>query len=600
MNSIKKNLSSITVKTSEFFTIFQYSLSLLFSSSPFLSAMFILLVIIQGIMPTFSVIVGISMGNSIQSGNTDHIFQILVLWVITFVLPGVLAPVVSTMQSILNQRATFLTQQKIMLASSKINNMKIFENETIHNDFENLSREASNKPLNLLINLIDIFRDTITLISLSIVLSSVIWWMPFALLFPAFPVALTVSKSQKDIFKAFADQGRASRLIKYYISVLISPHLLKEIKIYGLSGFFMEKHKENYNSLETELNRIRKKQIKRPQIWNLLYFASALLVMYKFSEYLSAGRVSSGELLGVIQSVTYFAFTCQWGVYSLAYISVCFEFFRRLHHVENVAFSSEQGNTCIKKIPADKTIRLENISFAYKNNDYVLDGITFDINPGEKIALVGENGAGKSTLVKLICRLYEPDKGRITYNGIDIRNYDINSWRKNISAVFQDFGQYVLSIEENITIGDLDNAHNPERLRKACEDANFNLPPKISLHTLLGKEFSGHELSGGQWQKLALARALFSSERKLLVLDEPTSAMDPRVEADLFSKFNKLTKDRTSIIITHRMGSVKNVDRVIVLKNGKLIEQDSPDQLLKKKGEFYELHRIQTDLYKNR
>lgn len=581
-------------KLAEFIHLLHYSLSLIFSSAPLLSAFFVLLVIVQGLIPSLSVLIGMALGNTIGQGSYQYTLFLTIAWVLTFTLPGILSPIVSMIQSILNQKATFLTQQRIMLAAAKIDDLKVIENEKIHNDFEALSKEASNKPLNLLINLVDIFRDAITLFSLSIVISNIIWWLPFALLFPLFPVALSVAKSQKDIFKAFSEKTKPSRLIKYYLSVLLNPQLVKEVKLFNLSRFFMGKHKENFVELEKDLNQIRKTQLLRPQKWNLLYLISASVVMISFSGSIANGEFSTGQLLGVIQSITYFGITCQWGVYSLAYISVCFEFFKRLYNVEKISLDLADKGT--ENLPANQLIKFENVCFAYNNERNILNNVSFEIKAGEHIALVGENGAGKSTIIKLLCRLYTPTSGRITMGGVDINQIDIQQWRANLSAIFQDFGKYILTIEENIQLGAVD-LKEINAVQQACVKAGFTLPNGIEFNDLLGKEYSGTELSGGQWQRLAIARALYSQQSQIVIMDEPTSALDPRIEASFFERFNQNLQDKTSIVVTHRLGTLKNVDKIIVLKNGEVVEQGSPAELVNQNGEYAELLNIQKAIW---
>ncbi len=253
-----------------------YSASFLFSSSPLLSIFFVFLITIQGLLPTISVFIGMKLGNMVASGETTHLFFVSLLWVFSFVLPGVVAPISSTLQSILNQKATYLTQRKIILSATKIPDLKILEDQDVHDKFESLSREASNKPLNFLVTIVDLFRDIITLSSLSLLISSIAWWMPLALLFPAFPVALSVAKSQKDIFIAFSGMSKVSRLIKYYINTLLSSSTAKEIKVFRLFNFFSTKHAQSFTDLEEELNKIRVKQIRRPQKWNVFYLCCIL------------------------------------------------------------------------------------------------------------------------------------------------------------------------------------------------------------------------------------------------------------------------------------------------------------------------------------
>ncbi len=581
-------------KYQDFAKLFKYSLSLLFSSSPVLSLVFVTLVIVQGIMPSLSVLIGIHLINAVGAYSQHYIFLTCLVWVATFVFPGILAPSVSTLQSILNQKATYLTQKRIMTAAERLDDLKLIENEKIHNDFEALSREASNKPLNLLINLVDILRDAITLISLSIIISTIIWWLPLVLLFPLFPVALTVSKSQKDIFIAFAEKSKASRLIKYYISVTLNTQLAKELKVFNLYSFFIDKHKVFFSELENELNSIRKKQIMRPQKWNLLYLLLASSVMYWFSTFISEGKISSGELLGVIQAITYFALTCQWGVYSLAYLSVCFEFFRRLYDIE---LMSSQERIQGKNLPEDQTIEFHEVSFGYNDTTEVVSDLSFKIEAGQHIAIIGENGAGKSTIIKLLCRLYTPTSGKITMGGTDINDIDIYKWRENISAIFQDFGHYCLTVKENIVLGEINNPNDDKRLKDACEKSSFTLPHGMDYTTFLGKEYSGAELSGGQWQRLAIARALYSKNGQILIMDEPTSSLDPRVEAEFFRCFIDCAKDRTSITVTHRLGSIRNADIILVIKNGTLVESGTPNDLLKLGGEYFDLLTIQRETW---
>ncbi len=249
------------------------------------------------------------------------------------------------------------------------------------------------------------------------------------------------------------------------------------------------------------------------------------------------------------------------------------------------------------ELPKDKTIRFENVSFAYHSGKNVLKNISCTIKARDKIALVGENGAGKTTFIKLLCKIYQPTTGRITIGNVDINDIKDEAWMKYLSVVFQDIGKYVLSIEDNIYIGDIDNTGDKTLLKNTCQNADFQLPTGASFTTLLGKEFDGTDLSGGQWQRLAIARALYFKDSQLVIFDEPTSSLDPRVEAKLFENLETLSHGKTSIIITHRMWGTRNVSHVILLKNGKILEQGSPSMLLNQKGEYYHLINLQKQLY---
>lgn len=575
--------------------LIRYSLSLLLRTSPWLSCGFLLLISLQGLMPTVSVMTSIKLGNIISSPDHNGLSMVAVLWALTFVIPGILAPVISTLQSVLNSQATYLTQRKIMEAACRIDDMQLIESPAIHDDLEVLSREAAHRPLNLLVNLVDIFRGTLTLVSLSVVLAGVVWWLPLAFLLPLVPVTFAVAYSQMDIFRAMLGKGMSARLIKYYLSVVLDVKVAKEIRLFNLSQFFLNKHQQAFTELENELNQVRRTQLMRPQPWNLLYLLVALGVMFWFVQYLSAGKISVGGLLGTIQSISFFGLSCQWMVYSFANVGVCFGFFARLKDLESVGMPSAVVTTGTVLAAVDE-ITFENVSFSYKEGHNVLQNINFTLKAGEHLAIVGENGAGKSTLIKLLCGLYRPTSGRIMCNGIDISEIEPVVWRKKLSAIFQDFGHYNLTVQENVTFSLSPCNENESKFNDACSRAQFIIDQSFDGNTLIGKEFDGIDLSGGQWQRLALARAFYSSS-ELIIFDEPTSAMDPRVEADIFRHFSTLVQGKTSVMVTHRLGVVKYASTMIVLKNGEIIERGTPDNLIHKKGEYYHLLKLQKDQY---
>lgn len=572
-----------------------YSISLLLRSSPALSFIFMALITLQGLLPTLSVMASIQLGNILSSNDHTTLKTIAALWVLTFVIPGILSPVISTLQSILNSKATFLTQRKIMEAACRINDLMLIESPDLHDDLEVLSREAAHRPLNLLVNLIDIFRGTLTLLSLSLVLASVVWWLPIAFLIPLIPVTFAVAYSQIDIFKAMLGKGMSARRITYFISVLLDVKLAKEIRLFNLSNFFLDKHQQAFIELEDELNKVRKKQLIRPQPWNLFYLLCALGVIFWFVNYLTTGKISVGGLLGTIQSISFFGLSCQWMVYSFANVGICLNFFARLKSLEKVADAPQQQVEEEWLEPIDE-IRFEDVSFAYQAENFVLKNVSFTLRAGDHLAIVGENGAGKSTLIKLLCRLYHPTSGRITCNGTDISHIDIKQWRNRLSAVFQDFGHYNLSIKENVTFTHDSTPEIEQAFLDACAKARFSIDTITAPDTIIGKEFAGTELSGGQWQRLALARALYSSG-ELIILDEPTSSIDPRVEAEIFRQFSSLVEGKTAVMVTHRLGVVKHASFLIVLKKGEIVEQGTPRELEQSRGEYYSLLSLQREQY---
>jgi len=255
----------------------------------------------------------------------------------------------------------------------------------------------------------------------------------------------------------------------------------------------------------------------------------------------------------------------------------------------------------VKPIPLTKEISAENLSFTYPGNKIsTISNISFRIKKGEVVALVGPNGAGKSTLVRLLCRLYDPDSGTVKYDGSDIRHMDPEEYRKQFSVIFQDFMLYNLSAGENIRLGKINSANNDEKIKQSASDTGVhtlidNLPN--GYNTLIGNLFDeSRELSWGEWQKIALARALYR-DAPVLILDEPSSALDAETEYEIFSRFREIVKGRTSVLISHRFTNVSLSDRIIVLDKGTITEEGTHEELMKRGGMYFTMFTKQSSRF---
>jgi ATP-binding cassette subfamily B protein len=253
-------------------------------------------------------------------------------------------------------------------------------------------------------------------------------------------------------------------------------------------------------------------------------------------------------------------------------------------------------------VPLRTGFVFENVGFRYPGSEtWAVRGLGFTLAPGERIALVGENGAGKTTLVKLLARLYDPSEGRILLDGVDLREYDVDSLRRNVGVIFQDFVRYDFRLKENIAVGDIERVENEPLIESAAQRSLADtvaarFPERYGK--MLGRRFEGGvDLSGGEWQKVALARA-YMRDAQLLILDEPTAALDARAEYEVFLRFAELTAGRMAVLISHRFSTVRMADRILVLQGGRLVEQGTHEALVEARGLYAELFQLQAAGYR--
>ena len=377
----------------------------------------------------------------------------------------------------------------------------------------------------------------------------------------------------------------------------------KELKLFGLASFLVNRYKRISHVLHHETVGLQRDKLFAGGVLTLLgtvgYYGSYAWAIYETIH----GPFSVGDLTVLTGAIAGASTSIQSVFTSFSSIANQALFLTDLLHFFAV---KPQVATKANAIPAPRAIQsgfeFRDVSFAYPNSGRrVLNNINFRLEPGQRIALVGENGQGKTTVVKLLTRLYDPTEGQILLDGIDLREYDLESLWKNIAVIFQDFTRYEMTVSENIAVGQIEETANPFRIRSAATKSNaekfIRRLPK-GFDQVVGCKFDGGvDLSGGEWQKLALARA-YLRDAQLLVLDEPTAALDARSEHEVFERFAELTKGKMAMLISHRLSTVRMADRILVLENGNIAEQGHHDQLLATSGRYAQMFELQAASYR--
>ena len=404
--------------------------------------------------------------------------------------------------------------------------------------------------------------------------------------------------TRKNYVKLDMEKAPIERRTSYLLNLVEDFSFGKEIRIFGIRSWIIEKVRYYLN--ESDL--FYKKQMGEEM--KAQYFAAVINMILEIVSYITigwkvlAGAIGIGDFSMYISAMASFTSAMTDVMQSILDMKQFSGYYDALEQYMNIPSTMYEGK---KEAPTSfHTLTFENVSFKYwGQNTYALKNISQVIRFGEKIAIVGENGAGKSTFIKLICRLYEPTEGRILLDGTDIREYSYESYIKLIGAVFQDFRLFSFSMRENL-IFDKKGVSDRE-LIKLLEESGLNAKLEAidyNLDRSIYKNFdeTGFEPSGGEGQKIAIARAIFK-DAPIVVLDEPTSAMDPRAEYELYQRFHKMVEGKTAFFISHRMSSTKFCDRIIVIDRGKMIEQGTHEELMGANGNYAELFRMQAQFY---
>lgn len=537
----------------------------------------------------------------VQSGHLDRVALLLVVEFILAVLSDILGRVVSLIDSLLSERVTNASSVRLMEHAATLD-LEDFEDAEFQDQLERARRQSSGR-MTLMTQLFGQAQDIVTVASFAAGMIVYAPWLIAFLLLALIPAFLGEAHFNAQSYSLDFRRTPERRELDYVRQTAASAETAKEVKIFRLNQFLIDR----YRQLSAELYAANRQIAVRRAGWGGLFTAIGTIGYYCAYAYIVWQTVMGGLTVG---DLTFLAGSFRRlrnllegllaGFSSTAsqalYLNDLFSFFEISPEIHSPA------NPRPFPHPIRQGFLFENVGFRYPGAErWAVRHLEFTLHAGEVLALVGENGAGKTTLVKLLTRLYDPDEGRILLDGHDLREYDLEALRSNMGVIFQDFVRYHLTAADNIAVGRIEARDDQLRVERAARESDADdvisrLPG--GYDQMLGKRFrKGVELSGGEWQKMAIARA-YMREAEVLILDEPTAALDARSEFEVFRRFKELSAGKTAVLISHRFSSVRMADRILVLADGKVEASGTHDELMTQSGRYAELFELQAAGYR--
>ena len=581
---------------------------LVWHTSPSLTVTNILLRIIRSALPLAILYTGkLIIDQVVMLNHSAHVFSHNRLWKLVAIefclaiLSDALTRATNLVDSLLGDLFSNHTSIKIMEHAALLD-LDQFEDSTFYDKLERARQQTVGRTV-LLSQVLSQVQDFITMLFLAAGLIVFNPWLILLLIVAVIPAFLGESYFNDKNYSLNRRQTPERRELDYIRYIGASDDTAKEVKIFNLSRFLTDR----FRQLSDRFYQDNKALIIKRSLWGTLfailgsagYYGAYIFIISSTI----AGKQSIGtltflagsfrQLRSLLESILSRFTTVSQGA---IYLKDFFDFF----HIQPKIKLSPNARAFPK--PIQEGFVFDNVGFRYINSErWANRHLSFTLHAGEKLALVGENGAGKTTLVKLLARLYDPTEGRILLDGHDLREYDLAELRQEVGVIFQDYIRYQMTVSQNIAVGNIDEKENEGLIiNSAKQSLADELVKKLpgQYQQALGKRFNqGVELSGGEWQKVALARA-YMKEAQLLILDEPTAALDARAEYEVFERFTELTKGKTAVLISHRFSTVRMADRILVLEKGELLESGDHVALLQKNGRYAELFNLQAKGYK--
>lgn len=493
--------------------------------------------------------------------------------------------------------------QEVLHEKSVAVDLEYYENPEYHDTMHRAQAEAPYRPAAIVAACAQVIQGGLSLLAMVGLLISFHWLLVVALLAAALPGLFVKVRYSSRLYRWMREQTALQRLTRYLNTLLTSIESAKEVRLFDLGAELRGRHRVLRQQNIRGRLRLATRRTGFDLLAQVISVSAVFGSMFVIAQRALGGAVTVGEMVmyfGAFQRAQDFFRDLLAGLAGLYEDNLFLTDFKRFVELEPKVV--DPRNPRVYPRPLRHGIDFEHVSFRYPGTDTeVLTDVSFSIRPGEHIAVVGENGSGKTTLVKLLCRLYDPTQGVIRIDGTDLRDLKLAEVRAELAVVFQDYAHYQLTAHDNIWLGNsalpADSPRIVEAARRTGADAIIRALP-LGYQTILSRQFEqGADLSLGQWQKLALARA-FLRDSQLLVLDEPTAALDPRAEAEVFDQFHELAEGRTAVVISHRLSTVRHADRILVLVNGRVAEAGAHNELVERAGVYARLFETQARAYR--
>ncbi len=534
------------------------------------------------------------------NASTTFLWQMVILEFALGIFSEMLNRGIALLDALLGDLVANETSVRLIRHAANLDLPK-FEDAEFYDKLERARRQTVGR-VTLMSQILVQAQDFITILFLAAGLIIFNPWLILLLCVAVIPSFLSENYFNKNRYSITRNWTSERRELDYIRYIGASDITAKEIKVFGLGDFLADR----FELLADQYYKVNKKLSVKQSFWGTIfntlgtagyYAAYVLIIMQAITKVITVGDLtflagSFNRLRNLLQGMLIrFSRISE----SALYLQDLFDFF----DIQPTIRSKE------KALPIPETIKegfvFHNVGFKYPGSEiWALRGVSFTLHAGEKLALVGENGAGKTTLTKLLSRLYDPSEGYITLEGKDLREYDLNGLRRLVGVIFQDFVRFQMKADENIAVGHIAHKEEFDRIENAAvQSLAVHVIEKLpeQYQQMLGKRFAGGvDLSGGEWQKIALARA-YMRDTQLLILDEPTAALDARAEYEVFQRFSELTKGKSAVLISHRFSTVRMADRILVLKNGQQEELGTHEELLASEGLYAELFLLQAQGY---